>query len=58
VPRKNDDKMDIGSIDDPYDRKMEARFTKQARATMTQKGELDPDKIDDTHRTDDGPHPF
>lgn len=48
--RKDEDKMDTSRERlDEYDRKTEARFTKQARATMNQKGELNTDKIDDTH---------
>lgn len=48
--RKEDDKMDVsGQFEEGYDRKVEARFTKQAKATMGQKGDLNADKIDDTH---------
>lgn len=54
MTRKKDDKMQIGRnrLDD-YDAKVEARWTKQARAKQD-RGSKMPGKTDSTHRTDGG----
>lgn len=59
MARKDDDKKDISRERlTESERKIEARFTKQARATIGQSGQPDWRKIDDTHATDGGDHLF
>lgn len=55
MTRDEDDKRGNDELDE-FGRKIEARFTKQARATQKQDGKIDSRKIDKSHHHDGGEH--
>lgn len=64
MTRQNDDKAGNNEFEgsDPkeatYNAKVEARFTKQAKATAGQDGQINSAKIDKSHADDGGEHRF
>lgn len=64
MTRQNDDKAGNNEFEgsEPkeakYNAKVEARFTKQAKATAGQDGQMDSRKIDKSHADDGGEHRF